>query len=720
MTAPFFAEMEGPLAIQFLNYLWKRVTEQIAGTSTSNLTIGTGAKGLTTQADKQFAVGMPVRITRTSDVTQWMDGQVSAYDAATGAMTVAVATTSGAGTYANWTVSLSGQGGPAGEPGEDGADGLDGWTPVFAVAADGVRRVLQVVDWIGGEGAKPAVGRYVGAAGFTTVIGDAVNMRGDKGEVGDTGPANTLSIGTVAGGENASASISGEAPNQTLDLVLPKGDKGDQGDKGDTGDTGPANEINIGTVTTGAAGSDASATITGAAPNQILSLVIPRGDNGEVGEQGDAGPAGVTPRGAWAAGTAYQVSDLVTHNGSTYRRTVAGTTPTNPGADPANWEIFAARGIDGTGAVSSVNGIAPDGAGNVEIPAATGGAAGLMPAADKGKLNGIAAGATANATDAQLRDRATHTGTQAIATVVGLQAALDGKLAAAQLDTDGTLSANSDAKIASQKAVKTYVDQIIAAQDAMVFKGVVDCSGNPNYLAADRGHTYRVSVAGKIGGAAGVNVEAGDLLLCLTDGTAAGTQAAVGASWSIIQTNLDGAVIGPAAAVDGHIAIFDGVSGKLIKARTPAQLKVDLGLNNVPNVDSQNAGNLTSGTVADARLPEAMGSKKITGLREVAATPAISGGTLTIDCSAGNFFAVNMTANITALNFTNVPAAGEGYVLVLEFTATGTARTIAWPASVKWPGGTAPTLTATNGKTDTIVLYTRDGGASWRQGGTNA
>ena len=28
------------------------------------------------------------------------------------------------------------------------------------------------------------------------------------------------------------------------------------------------------------------------------------------------------------------------------------------------------------------------------------------------KLNGIAAGATANATDAQLRDRSTHTGTQ--------------------------------------------------------------------------------------------------------------------------------------------------------------------------------------------------------------------------------------------------------------------------------------------------------------------
>lgn len=44
---------------------------------------------------------------------------------------------------------------------------------------------------------------------------------------------------------------------------------------------------------------------------------------------------------------------------------------------------------------------------------------------DKTKLDGIAAGATANATNAQLRDRSTHTGTQAISTVTGLQAALD-------------------------------------------------------------------------------------------------------------------------------------------------------------------------------------------------------------------------------------------------------------------------------------------------------
>lgn len=108
------------------------------------------------------------------------------------------------------------------------------------------------------------------------------------------------------------------------------------------------------------------------------------------------------------------------------------------------------------------------------------------------------------------------------------------------LDTDGTLAANSDAKVATQKATKTYVDQIVAAQDAMVFKGVIDCSANPNYPAADRGWTYRVSVAGKIGGGSGVNVEVGDILICLTDGTASGNQATVGAAWAVIQANLDG------------------------------------------------------------------------------------------------------------------------------------------------------------------------------------
>lgn len=123
----------------------------------------------------------------------------------------------------------------------------------------------------------------------------------------------------------------------------------------------------------------------------------------------------------------------------------------------------------------------------------------------------------------------------------------------------------SSSAIARADAVKAYVDGLLGASDAMIFKGIINASSNPNYPAADTGHSYKISVAGKIGGASGVNVEIGDMIICTVDGSAAGTQAAVGANWTIVQTNLDGAVIGPASAVTDRIATFSGTSGKLIK-----------------------------------------------------------------------------------------------------------------------------------------------------------
>ncbi len=158
---------------------------------------------------------------------------------------------------------------------------------------------------------------------------------------------------------------------------------------------------------------------------------------------------------------------------------------------------------------------------------------------------------------------------------------------------DGTLSSNSDAEVPTVKAVKSYADALIAAADAMVFKGVIDCSTNPNYPAADRGWTYRVSVAGKIGGASGINVEAGDILICLTDGTASGNQATVGAAWSVIQANLDGALTSASIGVtvqafSSILAAIAGLTGAAnddviqrkagaFTNRTMAQLAVDLG-----------------------------------------------------------------------------------------------------------------------------------------------
>ena len=60
------------------------------------------------------------------------------------------------------------------------------------------------------------------------------------------------------------------------------------------------------------------------------------------------------------------------------------------------------------------------------IPAATTSTAGLESAADKTKLDGIAAGATANSSDATLLNRANHTGTQAWSTITGTPTTLAG------------------------------------------------------------------------------------------------------------------------------------------------------------------------------------------------------------------------------------------------------------------------------------------------------
>lgn len=79
----------------------------------------------------------------------------------------------------------------------------------------------------------------------------------------------------------------------------------------------------------------------------------------------------------------------------------------------------------------------------------------------KTKLDGIATGATANASDAQLRDRATHTGTQAISTVSGLQTALDGKLAtSARGVANGVASLDANGLIPPMQ-LPSYVDDVL-------------------------------------------------------------------------------------------------------------------------------------------------------------------------------------------------------------------------------------------------------------------
>lgn len=86
-----------------------------------------------------------------------------------------------------------------------------------------------------------------------------------------------------------------------------------------------------------------------------------------------------------------------------------------------------------------------------------------------------------------------------------------------------------------------------------------------------------------------------------------------------------------------------------------------------------------------------------------------TGATRTLDLNDANFFSATLDQACT-FTFADPPDSGDFGTFVLELT-NGGAFTITWPASVDWPGGTAPTLTA-SGK-DQLVFTTRDGGTTW-------
>lgn len=79
-----------------------------SGTSTTSLTIGTGSKTFTTQTGKAWVVGQFVTVASTASPTNFMYGQITAYNSGTGSMTVSVLSVGGSGTLASWTIGLGG------------------------------------------------------------------------------------------------------------------------------------------------------------------------------------------------------------------------------------------------------------------------------------------------------------------------------------------------------------------------------------------------------------------------------------------------------------------------------------------------------------------------------------------------------------------------------------------------------------------------------------
>ena len=99
---------------------------------------------------------------------------------------------------------------------------------------------------------------------------------------------------------------------------------------------------------------------------------------------------------------------------------------------------------------------------------------------------------------------------------------------------------------------------------------------------------------------------------------------------------------------------------------------------------------------------------------EIPAAVTISSGAITLDFEDGNHAEVVLTENITTITISNAPASGTVGMLVFYIEQDGTGgRTVTFPSSIKFAGGTAPVITTTASRTDILVFITRDGGTTF-------
>ena len=109
-------------------------------------------------------------------------------------------------------------------------------------------------------------------------------------------------------------------------------------------------------------------------------------------------------------------------------------------------------------------------------------------------------------------------------------------------------------KIATTAFVKAKIDAVLAASDAMIFKGTLGVGGTITALPTTYGvgWGYKVVTAGTYAGQA---CEAGDMLIAIVDRVGSGN---ANADWVVIQTNVDGTVTANATLVANSVMLGNG------------------------------------------------------------------------------------------------------------------------------------------------------------------
>lgn len=214
--------------------------------------------------------------------------------------------------------------------------------------------------------------------------------------------------------------------------------------------------------------------------------------------------------------------------------------------------------------------------------------------------------------------------------------------------TTSTQAANKGQLDSTASGLQNQIDNLsTTVASGLKYKGDIDASTNPNYPAASVGDTWLISVAGKIGGASGIAVSVGNMIVCKTAG-AAGTQGVVGVNWTVLQSDLDQATetIAGVIAIATSAEVTTGTNDT--KAVTPLKLqqKIDAAdtASNAKFVRYDTAQALTAGqktqaqtnigAANDASVVHLAGTETITGAKTFSLSPNVPNATLSGQAAA--------------------------------------------------------------------------------------
>ena len=147
----------------------------------------------------------------------------------------------------------------------------------------GPAATIEVESTVTGEPGTQASVENVGTTGAAKL-----KFTIPRGNTGQNGVTPTLAAGnveTLEPDQPATASVTGEGSDYQINLGIPRGQTGAQGAPGKDGQDGQTPTITVDTVTTLDPGQDATAEITGETPNLTLNMGIPQGPPGQDGVQ---------------------------------------------------------------------------------------------------------------------------------------------------------------------------------------------------------------------------------------------------------------------------------------------------------------------------------------------------------------------------------------------------------------------------------------------------